>query len=76
MGFPDGLVVRNLLVNSGDARDVSLISGLGRCPGGGNGHPLQYSCFENPMDRGAWWATIHGVKESDTTEAAEHKDTT
>ena len=61
MGFPDGLVVRNLLANSGDARDVSLISGLGRCPGGGKGHPLQYSCFENPMDRGAWQASVHKV---------------
>ena len=47
-----------------DIRDVSLISGLGRSPGGGNGNPLQYSCLENPMDRGSWWATAHGVAKS------------
>ena len=41
-----------------------LISGLGRSPGGGHGNPLQYSCLENPMDRGAWWATVHGVAKS------------
>ena len=49
-------------------RDQGLISGLGRSPGEGNGNPLQNSCLENPMDRGAWWAIVHGVtKESDTT---------
>ena len=46
--------------NAGDTGDASLISGLGRSSGGGNGYPLQYSCRENPMDRGAWWATVHG----------------
>ena len=51
-----------------DAGDAGSIPGLGRSPGGGHGNPLQYSCLENPMDRGAWWATAHGVaKESDTT---------
>ena len=43
------------------AGDTSLIAGLGRSPGEGNGNPLQYSCLENPMDRGAWWAIVHGV---------------
>ena len=59
-----GSVVKNLPANAGDS---SLIPGKGRCPGGGNGNPLQYSCLENPMDRGAWWATVHGVKELDMT---------
>ena len=55
------LVVKNPPTNAGDIRDASSISGLGRCPGGENGHPLQYSCLENPMDRGAWRATVHGA---------------
>ena len=46
--------------------DLGLIPELGRSPGGGNGHPLQYSCLQNPMDRGAWWATVHGVAKSRT----------
>ena len=64
-----GLVVKNPPVNAGDMRDKGTISGLGRSLGGGNGNPLQYSSLENPTDRGAWWATVHGVtKVSDTTE--------
>ena len=51
-------MVKNLLANTGD---LGLIPGSGRSPGEGNGYPLQYSCLENPMDRGAWWATVHGV---------------
>ena len=51
------LVVKNLPANAGD---VGLIPGLGRFPGGGHGNPLQYACLENPMDRGAWRATVHG----------------
>ena len=64
--FPGGSVVKNLPANAGDARDTSLIPGSGRSPGGGHGNPLQYSRLENPMDRGAWWATVHGVTKSQT----------
>ena len=55
------LEIKNPPANAGDVRDVGSIPGLGRCPGGGDGNPLQYSLLENPMDRGAWWATVHGV---------------
>ena len=65
MGFPGGSVVKNPPVNAGD---MGLIPGSGRYPGEGNGNPFQYSCLENPMDGGAWWATVHGVAELDTTE--------
>ena len=51
-----------------NAGDLGSIPGLGRSHGEGNGNPLQYSCLENPMDGGAWWAIVHGVTESDTTE--------
>ena len=50
---------KHLLANGGDARDAGSIPGLGRSLGGGHGNPLQYSCLENPMDRGAWQATVH-----------------
>ena len=53
------LVVKNLPDNAGDIRDAGLIPGFRRYPGGGNGSLLQYSCLENPMDRGAWWAMVH-----------------
>ena len=59
MGFPSGSVVKNLPAKAGDTGDFIL--GSGRSPGGGNGSPLQYSCQKNPMDRGAWRATVHGV---------------
>ena len=57
-------VVKNLPANTGDIRDVGSIPGSGRSPGGGHGNPLQYSCLENAMDRGAWRATVHGVAKS------------
>ena len=58
------LVVKNLPANSGDVRDEDLIPGSGRSPGGGHGNPLQYSCLENPLDRRAWRALVHGVVKS------------
>ena len=60
------LVVKIPPANVGDATDVGSIPGLRRSPGEGNGNPLQYSCLGNPMDRGAWWATVHGVAKSQT----------
>ena len=55
------LVVKNPPANPGDIRVVGLIPGLGRSPGGGHGSPLQYSCLQNPMDRGVWQAVVHRV---------------
>ena len=63
------LVVKNPSANTGDIRDVVSIPGSGRCPGGGNGNPFQYPCLENPMNRGAWQATVLRIAESNTTEA-------
>ena len=65
-GFPGGTVVKNLPANAGDTRDTGSIPGLGRSSGGGNGNPLQYSCLENSMDRGAWWVPVRGVAENRT----------
>ena len=57
-------MVKNPPANAGDVRDMGLIPGSGRSPGGGHSSPLQYSCWENPMDRGAWEATVHRVTKS------------
>ena len=65
-GFPGASVVKNLLANVGN---MGFLLGSERSPGEGNGNPLQYSCLENPLDRGVWWAAVHGVSESDMTEA-------
>ena len=57
-------MVKNLPANAGDIRDIGSVPGLGKSPGGGYGNPLQYSCLENPMDRGDWQATVHRLAES------------
>ena len=62
--YPGGLVVKNLPANAGATGDLGSVPGSGRSPGGGNGNPLQYSCLENSMDRGARWATVHGITQS------------
>ena len=62
-GFPGGSVGKETACNVGDP---CLIPGLGRSPGEGHGNPLQHSCLENPMDRGAWWAVVHGMAKSRT----------
>ena len=62
-GFPSGSEVKASACNEGD---LGSVPGTGRSSGEGNGNPLQYSCLENPMDRGAWWATVHGVAKSRT----------
>ena len=59
-------MVKTLFDNSGDIRDIGLIPGSERSPGEGHSNTFQYSCLENPMDRGAWWATVHGIKKSRT----------
>ena len=66
MGFPGGSMVKNPPANAGDTGDSGSVTGLGRSPGVGNGNPLQYSCLENSIDRGAWWPTVHGVAKSQT----------
>ena len=57
-------MVKNPPANAGDVRDAGSIPGLGRSPGGGHGYPLEYSCLENPFDRGAWWGAVHRVIKS------------
>ena len=57
-------MVKNLPADAGDIRDPGSVPEPGKSPGGGHGNPLQYSCLENPMDRGAWWAVVHGVTKS------------
>ena len=64
MGIPGGSGVKNLPGNAGDTGDVGYIPASGRSPGGESDNPLQYSCLGNPMDRGAWWATVYGVPKS------------
>ena len=59
-------MVKNSPTNAGDTRDICSVPGSGRSPGEGNDNPLQYSCLENSMDRGAWWATVHGFVKSQT----------
>ena len=61
-GFPGGTVIKNLPANAGDTRDMDSIPGSGRSPGEENGYPLQYSCLENLIDKGAWWAILYGVR--------------
>ena len=67
-----GVVVKNPPANAGDTRDVGLMFELGRSPGEGNVKPLQYSCLENSIDRGAWQATVHGIPKGQTTEHTHH----
>ena len=66
LGFPGGASGKELTCQCRRLRDTGSIPGLGRSPGEGQGNPLQYSCLENPMDRGAWWATVHGAAKSQT----------
>ena len=71
-GLLQGLSSKKSACNAGD---VGLFPGLGRSPGGGHGNPLHYSCLKNPMDRGAWWATVHGVTKSQTRWKRQHDKT-
>ena len=72
LGFPGGSVDKEPTCNAGDARDMGQITGLERFPIGGHGNPLQYSCLENPMDRGVWQATVNRLQEWGMTEVTEH----
>ena len=64
MGASGGTVVKSPPASAGDMRDAGMIPESGRSPGGGHAYPLQYSCLENPMNRGAWWTAVHGVAKS------------
>ena len=75
LGSQVALVVKNPPASAGDVRDSGSISGSGRSPGGGHGNPLQYSCLENPMDRGVRQATVHRAAQSATTEATQYTQT-
>ena len=66
--LPRWLSGKESACSAGETGDAGLTPALGSSPEGGHGNPLQYSCLENPLDRGGWWATVHGVAESDTTE--------
>ena len=66
LGFLVALVVKNSPTNRGDLEDLGSIPESGRSPGEGNDNPVQYSCLENPIDRGTWWTTVHGVKRAKT----------
>ena len=70
LGLPVGTVVKNLPASAGETKDSGSIPESGRSPEEGTSNPLQYSCMGNPMDRGAWWATVHGVAESATAKYA------
>ena len=63
-GSPGGTSAKEPAINAGDVTDAGSVPELGRSPEGGHGSPLQYSCLENPMNRGAWWATVHRVTKS------------
>ena len=69
------LVVKNLPANAGDRRDTGSIPGSGKFPGEGNDNPLQYSCLENPRDRGVWWAIVQGITKSQTQLSTHSTDT-
>ena len=74
--FPGGSVSKESAYSTGDTGNMGSVLGSGRSSGGGHGNTLQYSCLENPMDKGAWQVTVHRIaKESDTTEATEHAHT-
>ena len=72
MRLPGGSVAKNLPTNEGNPRNAGLIPGSGKSLGEGNSNLFQYSCLENPMDRVAWWATVHGLAESDRAEQLMH----
>ena len=71
-GFPGGSRGKEPACHAGDIRGMGSISGLGRSLGGGHGNPLWYSCLQNPLDRGAWRATVHEVAKRNTTEVTQH----